>query len=53
MVVGVESFFGGLIRAAVGSSGGFGAMPLKRFGLAVNAASSVTERCWVRATAVP
>jgi hypothetical protein len=28
MVVGVDSFFGGLIQAAVGSVGGFGAMPL-------------------------
>jgi hypothetical protein len=41
----VESFFGGLIQAAVGNSGGFGALPLKRIGLAANAVPSVTARC--------
>jgi hypothetical protein len=51
--VGVDSFFGGLIQAAVGSAGGLGAMPLKRIGCAANAASSVTARCAVSAAAVP
>ena len=49
---GVDSFFGGLIQAAVGSAGGFGAMPLKRRGWATNAESSVTARCAVIAAAV-
>jgi len=40
----VDSFFGRLIHAAVGSSGGFGATPLKRIGFAAKAASSVTVR---------
>ena len=52
-LIGDESFFDGLIHAAVGSSGGFGPRPLKRFGLAANAASSVTARFWLRETAVP
>ena len=37
-------FFGGLIQAAVGRAGGFGATPLKRMGWAANAASSVMAR---------
>jgi hypothetical protein len=44
ILIGVESFFGGLIQAAVGSSGGLGARPLKRIGFAANAASSMTAR---------
>src|SRR4029077_1534930 len=47
------SFFGGLIQAAVGRTGGFGTTPLKRMGWAANAASSVIVRCSVRAAAVP
>src|ERR1035437_7487220 len=39
------SGLGGLIHAAVGSVGGFGATPLKRSGWAMNAAASVTVRC--------
>ena len=52
-MIGGESFFGGLIQAAVGSWSGFGARPLKRIGFAANAVSSVTARCWVSAAAVP
>jgi hypothetical protein len=44
-LIDAECFFGGLIQAAVGNSGGFGAFPLNRIGLAANAASSVTARC--------
>src|SRR5207342_836465 len=50
---GVASVFGGLIQAAVGSAGGFGATPLKRMGWAANAASRVMARCSVSAAAVP
>lgn len=50
---GAVSFFGGLIQAAVGSTGGIGATPLKQMGLAANSASSVMARCSVSAAAVP
>jgi hypothetical protein len=48
-----DGFIGGLIHAAFGSAGGFGKRPLKRMGLAANAASRVTARSAVIAAAVP
>jgi len=53
MVGGVTSFLGGLIQAASGTLGGRGAMPLKRAGWAMKAASSVTPRRAVRAVDRP
>ena len=50
---GVVSFLGGLIQAAVGSSGGFGAMPLKRMGCAAKATLSARARCARISSAVP
>jgi hypothetical protein len=49
----VDSFFGGLIQAAVGNADGFAATPLKRTGWAANAVSRVMARCAVIAAAVP
>jgi hypothetical protein len=46
-------FFGELIQAAVGSTGDFGATPLKRIGWAANAASSMMARCLVSAASDP
>jgi hypothetical protein len=53
MVGGVMSFLGGLIQTASGTLGGRGAMPLKRFGWAAKAASSVTPRRMVSAADRP
>ena len=49
----VSSPFRGVIQAAVGSSSGFGAMPLKRMGRAAKATSSARARCARIASAVP
>ena len=42
----VVSGLGGLIQTAVGSLGGRGILPLKRFGLTKKALLRVSARCW-------